>query len=212
MREIGRAPNLRLSLVMLLFVAPSLVASEKARTFRIRVGGEAVRVVVPKTFEPVLPGSVYPNRRKPADARRLPVAILAPEAAPALEFLLERRFLVAVRHSARAEDLLAALASRPEADSGRAAILAFRETPLLPAAIRAIAIFDPELRGKPAAAPSPVALFLRMPRLVPSAELSRDLNGRFGPSVVEKWYRSEKGFPEQAYRDAAEWAATMLSR
>lgn len=197
---------------LLILVATPILASEKARTIRLRVGGESVRIVVPKTFEPLLPGSVYPNRRKPADARRLPVAILAPETAPALEFLLERQFLVAVRHSASVEDLLAALATRPEADPGRAAILVFRETPILPAAILAIAIFDPDLPARPAATQSSVALFLRTPRLVPSAELSRALNGRFGPGVVEKWYRSEKGFPEQAYRDAAEWTAAMLSR
>ncbi len=197
---------------LILLLTVPLLASEKARAFRVRVGGESVRVIVPKTFEPLLPGSVYPNRRKPADARRLPIAILAPETAPALEFLLERQFLVAVRHSATVEDLLGALASRPEADPGRAAIFVFREAPVLPAAIRAIAIFDPDLPGKPAAAFSSVALFLRSPHLVPSAELSRDLNGRFGTHAVEKWYRGETGFPKQAYRDAAEWAAMILSR
>jgi hypothetical protein len=198
--------------VLIFLVAAPVCASEKARTFRVRVGGESVRVIVPKTFEPLLPGSVYPNRRKPVSARRLPVAILAPETAPALEFLLERQFLVVVRQSVAVEELLAALASRPEADPSRAAILAYREAPVLPATIRATAIFDPDLSSKSPAAFSSVAVFLRTPRLAPSAELSRALNGPFGPHVVEKWYRGETGFPGQAYSDAAEWAATVLSR
>ena len=197
---------------LLLFLATPLLASEKARTFHVRVGGESVRVIVPKTFEPVLPGSVYPNRRKPEPPRRLPVAILAPEAAPALEFLLERGFLVAERRSAPIEDLLAALASRPEADVSRAAVFAFREAPAEPAAIRATAIFDPDPDRAGPEGPGPVALFLRAPGRAPSSELSNAFAARFGPSIVEKWYRSETGFPEQAYRDAAEWAAAALSR
>lgn len=203
----------RLFAALLLLIATPLCASEKARTFRVRVGGEWVRVIVPKTFEPLLPGSVYPNRRKPVEARRLPVAIVAPEVAPALEFLLERGFLVAERRTAPIDRLLDALATRPEADAGRAALLAFREAPAAPAAIRATAIFDPDPSGPAAAADAaPAALFLRAPALAPSRELSRALNARFGAGAVEKWYRSEAGFPEQAYRDAAEWSAAMLSR
>ncbi len=100
----------------------------------------------------------------------------------ALEFLLERQFLVAVRHSATVEDLLGALASRPEADPGRAAIFVFREAQVLPAAIRAIAIFDPDLRVNRPRPSLPVALFLRSPHLVslrgafPRSE--RPLSGR----------------------------------
>jgi hypothetical protein len=197
---------------LIILVVTPVCASEKARTFHVRVGGESVRVIVPKTFEPLLPGSVYPNRRKPVEARRLPVAIVARETAPALEFLLERKFVVAERRSASIENLLAALASRPEADASRAAILAFREAPPAPPAIRAMAIFDPSPTGPGSANSTAVALFLRTPGLVPSSELSRALNSRFGTSAVEKWYRSEAGFPEQAYRDAAEWSASMLSR
>ncbi len=207
----GRA-RLRSWVVLISLVAPPIGASAKARTFRVPVGSESVRVIVPKTFEPVLPGSVYPNRRMPAASRPLPVAILAPEAAPALEFLLERSFLVAERRSAPIEDLLAALASRPEADASRAAVFAFREAPARPAAIRATAIFDPDPERAGPAGSGPVALFLRAPGRAPSSELSNAFAARFGPSIVEKWYRSETGFPEQAYRDAAEWAAAALSR
>ena len=208
----GRARSWLRLLVILLVTSP-LFASEKARTFRVRVGGDSVRVIVPKTFEPLLPGSVYPNRRKPVEARRLPVAILSREAAPALEFLLERRLLVVEHRDEPLDALLEALAARPEADRERAALLVFRSAPpALPAAVKAVAVFDPDLDAPRAAGPSPVALFFRAPGLVPSEELSRASGALFGPHVVEKWYRGEAGFPVEAFRDAADWAAAMLSR
>ena len=178
----------------------------------MRVGSDSVRVIVPKTFEPLLPGSVYPNRRKPIEARRLPVAILCREASPALEFLLERRILVAERGSEPVDALLEALAARPEADPGRAALFAYRSVPPTRAAVKAIAVFDPDLGVPRAVGSSPVALFFRAPLLVPSEELSRASVAIFGPRVVEKWYRGEAGFPVEAFRDAADWAAAMLSR
>jgi hypothetical protein len=201
-------------LTLISVLAAPLSASEIARTFRIHVQGESLRVTVPKVFEPLLPGSVLPNRRKPVEARQCPVAILDREAMPARDFLLERQFLVVERRSATVAGILDALASRPEADASRGAVIAIREAPATPAVIRAIAILDPDpdARSRANRAPTPVVLFLRTPGRVPSAELTRTLSARFGPSVVEKWYRSEAGFPEQAYRDAAEWAAAEVER
>jgi hypothetical protein len=196
------------------FIGAPLSASEIARTFRIRVGGESLRIVVPKTFEPLLPGSVYPNRRKPVEARRLPVAILDREAAPARDFLLERKFLVVERRSAAVAEILAALASLPEADSSLAVLIGFRNPASVPAGVRAVAILDPDLTSKSPgpSTPGAVALFFRTPARVPSADFTRVLQARFGPNVVEKWYRSMNGFPEQAYRDAAEWSAIAVAR
>ncbi|MGH9443733.1 MAG: hypothetical protein ACRD16_15830 [Thermoanaerobaculia bacterium] len=208
LRERGRA-----SLCALLFlIAAPLLASEKARTFHIRAGRESVRVIVPKTFEPLLPGSAYPNRRKPVEARGLPVAIVDGAAAPALDFLLERRFLVAERGAAPVAAILQALASRPEADTKRVAVLAFRDAPAEPPAVRATVVFDPAETPSSGVVSGTVAAFLRQPGREPGDALSSSLATRFGTGVVEKWYRGEKAFPEQAYRDAAEWAASLVSR
>jgi len=203
-----------LRLVVAAALAAGTAAAEAERTFRITLPEGTARVVVPRRFEPLLPGSVFPNRRKPVEARQCPVAILDREAMPARDFLLERQFLVVERRSATVAGILDALASRPEADASRGAVIAIREAPATPAVIRAIAILDPDpdARSRANRAPTPVALFLRTPGRVPSAELTRTLSARFGPSVVEKWYRSEAGFPEQAYRDAAEWAAAEVER
>ena len=195
------------------FFAACLSASEVARTFHIRVVGESLRVSVPKTFEPLLPGSVYPNRRKPVDARRLPVAIVDREALPAREFLLERKFLVVERGSAPVSGVLAVLAAHPEADSDLAAVIGFRNLPPVPSGVRAVVILDPDLAaGNPSPPTGAVALFLRTPARTPSVEFTRVVQARFGPGLVEKWYRDEVGFPEQAYRDVAEWSASAVAR
>ncbi len=204
----------RASLSLALILSPGLIfASERARTFRIHAGGESLRVVVPKTFEPLLPGSVYPNRRKPVPAKGLPVAILDAESAPATEFLLERKFLVVQRGSAPVDAILAALQTRPEADARIAVVIAFRKTDDSSPRIRSTAIFDPDLEAPVrSSSGDAVAIFLATPRRTPSADLTRRLEERFGPHPIEKWYRSESGFPRQAYRDAAEWSALQVTR
>jgi hypothetical protein len=201
----------------LLGLAP-LQASEKARSFSIRFADEKAAVFVPKKFEPLLPGSVYPNRHKPVAAEGCPVAIVrkGPDlSSQPRETLLERGFVVVECRCASPGDyaaLLGALASHIEADVRGAFVIAEGIGSISPGPrIRAWAIFDPpssEPRD-PVASRGPVAVFLRTPDLTPSNALSESFRKRFGENVVEKWYRSEKGFPEQAFHDAAEWLAQL---
>ena len=209
-RQGGKARSL--SLFALLLAANPLFASEKARTFRIHAGVESIRVVVPKVFEPLLPGSVYPNRRKPVAPRALPVAIIDPGAAQAEEFLLERRFVVVERKPAPIDAILKALETHPEADTRRLVALACRSFPDSMSALKSIVIFDPDLDAPFPSASSETALFLLSPARSPSEELTERLRTRFGSNAIEKWYRSENGFPDQAFRDAAEWSAIHTAR
>jgi hypothetical protein len=201
-----------------------LSASERARSFSLAYPGGSARVLVPKAYAPVLPGSLYPDRKNPVAAGTCPVAVV--EGPPGFarhlrEELLERGFLVVETGGAgrgSLATLLGALKPHPEADPARAAFFG-RELPAANARDRlaAAVLFEPaQGTGSPPpdAAPGPasVAVFLRSPARVPSAELTRELQGRFGPAVVEKWYRAEGGFPAEAFRDAAEWAFTAVSR
>jgi hypothetical protein len=201
-----------------------LSASERARSYSLAYTGGSARVHVPKTYAPVLPGSVYPDRKKPVAARACPVAVVeGPLGFARLlrEELLERGFLVVETGRAgrgSLAPLLDALNPHPEADPARAVFIG-RELPEANARDRlaAAVLFEPAQGAgspPPAAAPGPasVAVFLRTPARVPSATLTRELQGRFGPGVVEKWYRAEEDFPSEAFRDAAEWAFTAVSK
>jgi hypothetical protein len=203
-------------LAFALLLASPGSASEKARSFTIHFAGGSARVVVPKKFEPLLPGSVYPNRRKPIPARGCPVVVVqkvAPLLASAEPFLLERGLLVvemANPDPVGIDQVLTELLHHAEASPARAELLLWKDSPAInSASITAAAIFDPQDFHEPGAEASrclPVALFLR----APAATASEELTARFllrPECVSERWYRAAKGFPEQAFRDAAEWLA-----
>ena len=216
-RDSGRA-NLLLGSALALLASAALSASEIARTFRIRIGDESVRVVVPKKYEPLRPGSVYPNRRKPVPALGCPVAVVervAPLTASVEPFLLERGFVVVEMASIdprRIDDLLHELSRHAEADAAAASLLVWRASAAAGSPrIAAVAIFDPA--SSPAGGGNgsrcvPTALFLRTPGRSPGEGIASGEPS--GPEcAIEKWYRGEKGFPPEAFRDAAEWLAEL---
>jgi hypothetical protein len=193
-----------------------------ARSFRLDLPGGSARAYVPKAFEPLVPGSVYPNRRKPVEARRRAVAVVAagvPGRRALQERLLERGFLVVEERRPSGEPVTAvadALAGHPEADPSRICLVVSGSIsrPLDPR-VRAVVVFDPE--SAPAGPPEPgspgppVAAFLRTPRQEPSPETSRRIRAALGASAIERWYEGTGGFPRQALRDAAEWLVSAIS-
>jgi hypothetical protein len=208
----GRALAACAATAILASVLPA--RAERAGALRLTVDGASIVVLVPKMFAPLLEGSFYPNRRKPVPAEHRPVAILGPGLKPIEEYLLDRGFLVVEGRELRGGvlgALIKALEERSEADPTRCVVIARGSLPPdLP--IHRAVVFDPSLGG--AAAPSLVSLdlLLRSPAQEPSAALSNRLRNFFGVEPAEKWYRAEKDFPEQAYRDAVECAAAAVAR
>lgn len=194
-------------LTALAFAIPA-DASSAARTLRLRIGDENVRVIVPRLYEPLLPGSVYPNRREERAPRAEPVVIVERELARRAEpFLLARGLAVAEIgrvDRATVDALVGALGRRLEGGVGDVKLLARRPSDALRASsLRGAALFDPpELETPPRGSPClPVAIFRR----------SRD--GAVAPAagdpdcVAERWFRTQGEFPDDAFRDAAEWLA-----
>jgi len=189
---------------------PVLQASGRSRSIRFTVGSVAVRAVVPEVFEPLLPGSFYPNRRKARAWSGGPVVIVERSLVSRAEReLLARGLLVAEVESidtAVVDAVEAGLARRIEGGIGPVTLLARRPGGALSnPALRSAALFDPpEFHpASPSAACLPVTLFHRaaageVPAPAPLAD---------GGCVLEKWYRSDDGFPDEAFRDAAEWLA-----
>lgn len=188
--------------------------AEKARALHLTTEGEPIVVLVPKMFAPLLDGSFYPNRRKVIPAAHCPVAIVGPKLKSLHEYLLARGFLVVEvpdLGGSRIKRVIHALEGRSEADSRRIVAVARGSVPAecpIPHAI----IFEPILSGAAVSSFATLDLFFCTPGREPSESLSRKLHDVFGIVPVEKWYRAEKDFPEQAYRDAAECAAEAIAR
>jgi len=185
-------------------------AAEKERAFVLRAGAVPVRVVVPKLFASLLPGSVYPNRREPQTPRGAPVVLLERALAKRAEApLLDRGFVVAEMDRidrAAIEALLPEPTRRLGVAFGGAKLLAHAcGDGCLAAGIEAAALFEPAeppAERPPAFNCLPVAVFRRTRDGAVPASAPSD------PScVVERWFRTNGEFPAAAFRDAAEWLA-----
>jgi hypothetical protein len=184
------------------------VAAGKDRAFVVRAGSERVRVVVPKRFAPLLPGSVYPNRRDPEAPRGAFVVVLERALARRAEGpLLDRGFVVAEMDRvdrAGIEALLPELTRRLGVAYGGAKIYARACGDALHASgIDAAVLFDPAEvaeESPPAFNCLPIAVFRRTRDGAVPAFASGD-----GRCVVERWFRTDGDFPDEAFRDAAEW-------
>jgi len=195
----------RLAILALFAAASAAASASKPRSFHLRLAGRDVRVAVPTVFEPLLPLSVYPNRRVPSPARPLPLVIVDAALAKAAEpLLLDRGCLVAVTESpdrAVVAGLLDELPRRLGRDLSGVSVLASRSLDLLSDPnLRAAAFFDPPDLAPPGGKRCvPVQLYRRTSGGdLPDAAAS--------PACVrEKWYRTAADFPPEAFRDAAEW-------
>ena len=187
-------------------------AGAKTRKLVVDAAGARVRIVVPQAFAPLLPGSVYPNRKEPAQPRGRPIVFVErdPEllrrAEPAL---LARGFIVAEMAAIDAASIdatLEALGGRIEGGVGEAKLLARRPGDALgDPRVRAAALFDPPAFREPDPHRMnclPVAIFRRTPDGNPAGE------GFSRPTCVsERWFRTSESIPDDAFRDAAEWLA-----
>ena len=200
----------RAAAAFLLALAATAAEAAKDRAFVLRAAGQRVRVVVPERFEPLLPGSVYPNRRIPTTRGGAPVVVLERTLAKRAEaVLLDRGFVVAEMERidrAAIEALLPELTRRVGVSFGGAKLLARRAGDGLRAPeIDAAALFDPvevSEEGPPAFPCLPIAVFRRTRDGAVPDSASTD-----GACVVERWFRTDGDFPDDAFRDAAEWLA-----
>ncbi len=194
----------RIALFALLVAASAAGSAAKPRSFHLRLAGRTVRVAVPAVFDPLLPRSVYPNRRAPAPPLPLPLVVVEDGLAKAAEpLLLERGCLVAVTRSpdrAVIAALLAELPRRAGREISAVSVLSTRSGDLLSDPnLRAAALFDPPDLRSGEGSGVPVELYRRTPdgRLPAAAALPE--------GVREKWYRTAAEFPPEAFRDAVEW-------
>lgn len=188
-------------------------------------GGTAGRLLVPRIYEPIRPGSVYPNRKAPQRAVARPALILFSRRRISARFLepyAERGLVVHVIASeegtrdpaARLRDALLFLSTRPEVAGNRIGVQMSDPAPeLARAALEDDALFRVVLVNFRPDGKNRVAM-LRKRTLVLSAEATADPSaeatsrfqrslGLASEAVIEKWYRGGEG--AELFRDAAEW-------
>lgn len=211
--------------------------SPVALTRTADVAGVTGRLHVPELFEPLAPGSAYPNRRAPIAAASRPAVLVWPEGETsrglgrlAVRFLSERGVVVlelpegtAGPYRERLSEGVRALGAFRESRGGRVGLLALSPSPPLALAaleepsVAAVALvgFDPPDAPPAAAARRPPLLVSNLAApLDPAAGLTARLTAFLGRQPVEKLYRPSRdgrGFPPEAARDAAEWLAEALA-
>jgi len=193
----------------------ALLASGKTRVIRFTAGSRRVRAVVPEVFEALLPGSIYPNRRRSRPWSGGTVVILERSlAARAEPSLLARGLLVAEVEAIDASTVDAIadeLSRRIEGGIGAVELLARRSGDALSSRrLRSAALFDPG--ALPETRPSLPCLEVAIFRRAAADELPSAAASSIGGCVTERWYRGRDGFPDEAFRDAAEWLAAPSRR
>jgi hypothetical protein len=185
------------------------------RTERVSSNGEEGRLYVPKLWAPLMPGSVYPNKRAPVPAKGRPAVVVVCPAGKCeknriLEPLAQRGIVVLLFEGAIKEP--------PKADLLRTRA----ESKDAPMGWLLISPTDDFLRRWMGAGATPGALLFpsspskQIPGGVPRRVLLAALLGSEAniPSegVIEKLYAPDAAgrLPREAYRDAAEWLAGEL--
>jgi hypothetical protein len=212
-------------------LAPGCVSSMWERTEKISSNGEEARLYVPKLWAPLMPGSVYPNKRAPVAAKGRPAVVVVCPAAgrcPRSEILgpLAERGLVVLMFEGGMKEPPKAdlLRTRPEAAGAPQGLLlveptgdSLRKWMGAGATPNAVAI----LRGRPLETnPIPVRspsslskqIFGSATRRVMLAALLGSEANTSSDGVIEKLYAPDATgrLPREAYRDAAEWLAGEL--
>lgn len=208
---------------------PGCASSLWERTEKISSTGAEARLYVPRLWAPLMPGSVYPNKRAPVPAKGRPaVVVVCPGAGrcPKSEILgpLAARGVVVLLFEGGLKEppKTDLLRTRPEAAGAPQGLLLVEptddflrrckgaETPP-----NAVAI----LRGpalEPTVPPSPSSpskkIFGSLPRRVLLAALLGSEANISSDGVIEKLYAPDAAgrLPREAYRDAAEWLAGEL--
>jgi hypothetical protein len=158
-------------------------------------GGE---LYVPKVYAPLLPGSIYPDRKVPIPATARPAMVLVCpsrsdcRAKEILDSAARRGFVVLITRSAKA-----AIAPRPEVDSSRTGTVI-----VTPASLK-VEIHAPSHAG---ASPSSASRKVSFAALLESAPPETS-----DGTVLKLYSPNEKGLlPNEAFRDAVEWLAGEL--
>jgi hypothetical protein len=210
-------------------LASGCASSVWERTEKISSNGEEGRLYIPRLWAPLMPGSVYPNKRAPVAAKGRPaVVVVCPSAGTCpkdriLGPLAERGIVVLLFEGGLKEPPKAdLLRTRAEAAGAPQGLLLVEPTAGLlrgymgaEAAPNVVAI----LRGsavEPTAPPSPSSpskqLLGSATRRVMLAALLGSEENISSNGVIEKLYAPDAAgrLPREAYRDAAEWLAGEL--
>jgi len=157
------------------------------------------KLYVPKLYAPLLPGSIYPDRKAPVPAKGRPaLVVVCPEKGSCpkdaiLDQAAQRGFVALVTSVAEA-----AIAPRTEVDLARTGTVIVTPTSLK------VEVHPPPEAGASPSSPSKKALLAALlesaPRVAPDG-------------VVLKLYSpNSKGLlPAEAFRDAVEWLAGVLA-
>ena len=218
--------------LLVALLAPGCASSVWKRTEKISSNGEEARLYVPKLWAPLLPGSVYPNKRAPVPTKGRPaVIVVCPGAgrcpkSEILRPLAERGIVVLLFEGGLKEPPKAdLLRTRPEAASAPQGLLLVEPTAdflrgcmgagATPAAVAILCGRASEPRALPSPSSPSRQRFDSPPRRVLlAALLGSEANVSSIPSdeVIEKLYAPDAAgrLPREAYRDAAEWLAGEL--
>jgi hypothetical protein len=210
-------------------LAPGCASSMWERTEKISSNGEEARLYVPKLWAPLMPGSVYPNKRAPVPAKGRPsVIVVCPSAGTCpkdriLGPLAERGIVVLLFEGGLREPPKAdLLRTRPEAAGAPQGLLLVEPTGdflrrcMGAGAISSAMAVLQSRAPEPAALPSPSSLskqiFRSATRRVMLAALLGSEAKISSEGVIEKLYAPDAAgrLPREAYRDAAEWLAGEL--
>lgn len=195
-------------LALLLLGARPAGAGERLRSESLRLRAGRAAVDLPRAFQPMLPGSFFPDRSRPVEPVDRPVVLILPSSGlsgDAVEPFLERGFVV-VRLPAGDEGTIREALDRLDdlaaADPTRAALVAGGRIPAtLDRRLARIALVGPDEPVAPARPSVPTAAFVRVAD--PAGPLPLDGTG----GTVVRWYRGTGGLPPELLRDVAEWVA-----
>ena len=177
---------MRRAAVLAVILAAGCASSDWAKTESVPGG----RLYVPKLYAPLLPGSIYPDKKAPVPAKSRPaIVVVCPEKdgcreGEILEQAAQRGLVVLVT---RRTD--AAIAARPEVDAARTGILI---------------VAAGSLKAEPSPSSPSKKIFL-------AALLDREPPEASDATALKLYSPNKKGLlPNEAFRDAVEWLAGEL--
>ena len=201
-----RGPAAVLALVLL--ASRGTEAGERLRSGTLRLRAGTAEVDLPRTFEPMLPGSFFPDRSRPVEPVDRPVVLILPSSgltADAAEPFLERGFVVVrlpAGDEATIREALERLGEVKAADPMRPALVAGGRIPAtVDRRLGRIAVVRPDEPPVGVRPTVPTAVFVVVGD--PTGPLPFD--GASGTEV--RWYRGTVGLPPELLRDVAEWVA-----
>jgi hypothetical protein len=183
------------------------------------------KLYVPKVYAPLLPGSIYPDRKVPVPARSRPVLVLVcPEKGDCrkdevLDQAAQRGFVVLTGREPKVD----LLRTRPEAAGAPTGWLLISPTEeflrkdmgpagAAPAAVAILQGRAPDATALPSLSSLSKKIFSGVPRRVMRGALLGSEADAPSAGVIEKLYASDPAgrLPREAYRDAVEWLAGEL--